>query len=385
MRRRRGVPAGNLRERLESLADFYNHPDNFGTPGTLFAAPSPPVVSERIKRRRFSARTVDLRFASAYRPVFRDYREIYASYRENHTVYARLLTRGHHRPVIICVHGWGGGVFWLEERAFPVGMLLDAGFDVVLFQLPFHANRSPPAAMFPGSMFPSQNPIRTNEAFGQSIHDLRALAHHLRARLHTEHIGVMGMSLGGYTAALWASVDPSLTFSVPMIPAVSLSELMWRHGANTPDRKRAQASGIDQQLVDRMFAVHAPLSRPSVLPRSHLAIIAGRRDRVTPPEQAEMLWEHWGRPALYWFPGSHVAQLGRGAAFRQVIGQLRRVGVLSMSLAAFGKNQKVSDNDHLETAGKTKLTATVRCDRLGLRTNQANTPNGANRERAGRP
>ena len=54
-------------------------------------------------------------------------------------------------------------------------------------------------------------------------------------------------------------------------------------------------------------------------------------------------------------------------------------------LAAFGKNQKVSDNDHLETAGKTKLTATVRCDRLGLRTNQANTPNGANRERAGRP
>ena len=44
-----------------------------------------------------------------------------------------------------------------------------------------------------------------NEGFGHAIYDLRALAMFLRKR-GASAVGVMGMSLGGYTTGLWASV-----------------------------------------------------------------------------------------------------------------------------------------------------------------------------------
>jgi len=43
---------------------------------------------------------------------------------------------------------------------------------------------------------------------------------HLRAA-GTGPVGAFGMSLGGYTVALLASVEPQLAFAVPMIPIVS--------------------------------------------------------------------------------------------------------------------------------------------------------------------
>ena len=32
-------------------------------------------------------------------------------------------------------------------------------------------------------------------------------------------------------------------------------------------------------------------------------------DRLAPPDQARDLWEHWGRPRISWYDGSHVSFL----------------------------------------------------------------------------
>ena len=54
-------------------------------------------------------------------------------------------------------------------------------------------------------------------------------------------------------------------------------------------------------------------------------MIAGRGDRITPPEQAEALAAHWGVESL-WFDGGHLAQVGRGDALRTVRRQLGALG-----------------------------------------------------------
>ncbi len=46
-------------------------------------------------------------------------------------------------------------------------------------------------------------------------------------------------------------------------------------------------------------------------------MIAGRGDRITPPDQAEALARHWNTNIL-WFDGGHLAQVGRGDALRTV-------------------------------------------------------------------
>ena len=55
-------------------------------------------------------------------------------------------------------------------------------------------------------------------------------------------------------------------------------------------------------------------------------MIAGRGDRITPPDQAETLAAHWGVD-VQWFDGGHLAQVGRGDALRAVRRQLGALGL----------------------------------------------------------
>lgn len=326
-----GRPPEDARRRLVGLGERYATPINLGAASPFFPAPSRPDVRERATDRRIGAtRVIDVTFDSTYRAFLPEYRDEHARYAENLTVHARWFRHPEPRPVAICIHGWGGGAYWLEERAFVVPYLVRLGLDVVLVQLPFHGERaprqSPKGPQRSGALFPSAHVVRTNEAFGQAIHDLRALALHLEAH-GAPAIGAMGMSLGGYTTALWASLDDALAFAIPIIPAVSMSALMWRHGKASPSRRNAERMGISQDLLDRVFEVHSPLTRRARLPTERLLIIAGEGDRITPPDQARALWEHWQRPDLHWFPGGHLAQVGRGDAFRRVRQHLSRAGL----------------------------------------------------------
>jgi predicted alpha/beta hydrolase family esterase len=77
------------------------------------------------------------------------------------------------------------------------------------------------------------------------------------------------------------------------------------------------SAGITEDLLVDAFAVHAPTTREPRVPRERLYVIAGRGDRITPPDHAEELARHWGSEIL-WFDGGHLAQVGRGDAMRTV-------------------------------------------------------------------
>lgn len=316
-------PPEDARERLVALAAHYRD-------GSASFFPAPPAANVRettTTKRIGKHRAIDLQFESTYRPHLPLFRDEFASYHANLTARARLYTGRAMRPTIVCIHGWGGGAYWVEERAFAVSYWLRIGLDVALFQMPYHGERTPRQARMSGALFPSSHVVRTNEAFGQAIHDLRALAGHLRER-GAPAIGVTGMSLGGYTTALWASLDDDLAFAVPMIPAVDMSDLMWRHGNNSPARRRAERVGVNGELLGEVFEVHSPLSRPVKLAPEQLLIIAGRGDRITPPDQARSLWHHWNEPTLHWFDGGHLAQVGRGDGFRAIRRHVTDLGII---------------------------------------------------------
>jgi pimeloyl-ACP methyl ester carboxylesterase len=316
---------GDARQRLIALANEYGD-GTLGSPSPFFPAPEhPDPRMTPLGDGPLGTQVIDLAFSSGYQPFHPAARDSYLSITENMTAHARWWASDRGRPTIVILHGWGGGNHWVTARTFVVPYWLRHGYDVVAFQLPFHGQRAPEvgSSMMPksGALFPTPNPLRTNEAFGHAIYDLRALALFLRGRSSTA-VGVMGMSLGGYTTALWASVagvgDPTgVDFAVAMIPAVSMARLMWRHGETSPMRRRAQQAGITEDLLADAFAVHAPTTRPARLPRERLYVIAGRGDRITFPDQAEALAAHWDTNIL-WFDGGHLAQLGRGDAMRSV-------------------------------------------------------------------
>jgi pimeloyl-ACP methyl ester carboxylesterase len=324
----------DARERLLRLAQVYGRAEHFVDPATFFAAPEPARVEQQGVGELDHAEVVDLTYPSRYVPHLEVHREAFTSEKNRDNLIARArhfrlpatLAAGGPRPTVICIHGWGGGAFWLEQLTFPVRYFVRLGLDVVLWQLPYHGQRSP-GGKRSGAMFPSWNVVHTNEAFGQAIHDLRALVDWLLAR-GAPAVGALGMSLGGYTTALLAATEPRLAFAVPMIPVSQLADLMWETGKGTRARALAVEAGVTRELLSDAFAVHTPLRRPPLVPKEGRLIVAGLHDRITPPAQAQRLWHHWGQPAIHWFDGGHLLQANRRPAFRTFRDMLRDLSLI---------------------------------------------------------
>ncbi len=313
--RRMPRPTEDRRALLHQLIHFYQ---SLGE--GLFAAPPPAELrQERRGRLPDGGEIVDLAWPSGYVPAWEAVRADYDAHERNRRACARLYRHGGARPTLILLHGYRGGQFFVEERAYPVRWLYRLGLDVVLFTLPFHALRSGGRST---PVWPSANPARTNEGFGQAIWDLRALVR----RLQPPKLAMSGMSLGGYTTALYATVEP-LDFACPMIPVASFPDLFWSHGEGRPERLRAEREGITVEMLRAAMAVHTPLARAPKLPSERMLVVAAEGDRIAPPEHAERLAAHFGCELLR-FAGGHVLQLGRGDAFRALARKLAAAGLI---------------------------------------------------------
>ncbi len=312
-------------EERDAAAELYGGEQVRSDPHAFF--PTPPVPDMTIKRlgRLPRGRRELLRWDSHYRTWDPAYQDEYDAYANNRTVAAEAWRHeGFGRPTILCVHAWMTGYFALQRHLYAVRRLYREGLDVVLFMLPFHGPRNPTESRFGGQLFPGTSPQRTNEAFGQAIWDLRGLMAALEAE-RAGPIGIMGMSLGGYTAAVLAAAEPKLAFSIPMIPMVSMADLLWDHGAGHPIRKELESSGVTVDLIRKLYTAHSPLKLTPALPPERLMLVAGKGDRVCNPAQIEELWKHWGHPHIHWFKGSHVLHFGRHGVFTDVLRFVRGV------------------------------------------------------------
>jgi hypothetical protein len=278
--------------------------------------PTPPLPRIRVKK--VNKRLERWTWESGYQTWHREFQPTFDRFEANRTAHAELHTHGRPgTPTIVCLHSWVIGSYSLQRWVFMVHRLYKLGFDVALVMLPFHGLRSPREAAFGGQLFPGVSPQHTNEGFGQLIWDVRSLIAHLVAR-GSGPLGAMGMSLGGYSTALLASVEPQLHFAIPMIPMASFADLIWHHGRNSPIRKIVESRGATLERLRAVNEVHSPLMHRPLVPWDRRMIIAGAGDRVCEPTHVRRLWDHWERPEIHWFPGSHIVHFGRGSVFRAV-------------------------------------------------------------------
>lgn len=301
-------------ERLVRLAEIraaYGEPTLLETPDTYFVRP--PKVSPVLRPVRSlsgGGTVLDATWPSTSVPYLEGVRDAYLGYEANRTAHARLYLAKEARPAVILIHGYMAGAWAIEERAWPIEWMHRTGLDVALMVLPFHALRGPAGGGTPP--FPGADPRFTNEGFRQAIADLRVLIDVLRERGATS-VGVMGMSLGGYTTALLATLNDDLSFAVPIIPLASIADFARDQGRlGTGDR-----TALQHEALEAANAIVSPLSRPSVVPAERMLIVGAAADRITPIAHAERLARHFGAPLLR-VTGGHLMQIWRREAFREV-------------------------------------------------------------------
>src|SRR3989442_4184729 len=318
-----------LRDEMLRAHAFYRDPGFLTDPASFFREPpAPEGVAERtLGRLPDGGRCLDLAFASDFTPVYPEARADFARFGENRTAHIRWWRHaGRGAPAVVCLHGYASGDPRIDRLAFGVRALYEAGLDVLLFTLPFHGRRKPRGARKSGDGFFARNLARTNEAFAQTVFEVRALMRHLQ-RAGCGPIGAFGMSLGAYAAALLAAVEPRLAFAIAMIPVASLTDLVWGEPIHRCRRQEAEAHGITLTFFRELWQVHAPLLRPPLVPRERRFVVGAPGAPIFPPPHAHALWHHWERPKNHWDPGGHLAQFRRGRGLRRGRAFLRSPGV----------------------------------------------------------
>lgn len=325
---------------LEAVSFYSALTPGFG-PGHLLSAPAAtPRVCVSAPHKLSTGSVFDVTFRSSYNPLYPPFRVEFSSYEENRTVHARIWKHEDavSRGCVVAIHGWFMGDQRVNALALVPGFFFRLGLDVAVVELPYHGRRAPKGADPLKALFPSLHLPRTNEGVAQAVHDLHALKLWLEGEYGVS-VGVTGMSLGGYVAALWASLD-KLAFAIPMVPLVMMDEIGWRvvekQRESCESKDKELWDKIDRDLLKQIFAAHCPLNfAPRVSPERRM-IIAAEGDEMVPSIQAQALWEHWGRPKMHWFRGGHLGELPESDAFKQVHAFLASHGLAYPELLDMG-------------------------------------------------
>lgn len=323
----RNIKSGGERSNLAFYAELAAEHD----PAKSFPA---PTDLPRVRSRRASplAQWVahgtvdDIAFPSSFTAVNPAMRQQWQSLSANNIVRAQHWRHADGpRPTLCVIHGFMGSSYLLNGLFFSLPWYYRSGYDVLLYMLPFHGRRAEKLSPFSGFGYFARGLSGFAESMAQAVHDFRSVVDYLR---HTgvQRVALTGISLGGYTSALLAAVEDRLEAVIPNCPVVTPSTMFneW-FPANTLVRLGLQLSHISRDELTAGLSFHGPLNYPPLIAKHRRMIITGLGDRMAPPDQAVMLWEHWDHCTLRWFPGSHLLHVSQLDYLRRMTSFLHEI------------------------------------------------------------
>lgn len=304
------IPGGERAERMcsESL-DLHALMEKRGwidAPEAYHQAPKAPA---EVKKRKSESHGIEFE-ALSFDSEFQADPEMpgasqWQSHEANRTANAWVLRHpGPARPWLLCIHGYRMGDAWVDFQVFnPRYLHQKLGFNLLMPNLPLHGSRK--IGRLSGNRYLDGNLLEFVYAQTQALWDLRRWLSWLRESEDSPRIGLYGVSLGGYNTGLVSAYEHGLEFGVALIPAVDLSEILWR-AIPTQHRDYFASRGLNQSLYQDLLRPVSPLSRMSLLPPDRRYVVAATADRIVPVGQPALLAEHWGvKPRFY--QGSHMS------------------------------------------------------------------------------
>lgn len=223
----------------------------------------------------------------------------------NNTVHAEYYRpkKSGKRPAVIVLHILGGD--FALARLF-CHSLNQRGIAALFVKMPYYGPRRIPGV--PRRMI-AEDPRETVEGMTQAVLDIRRASALLaeREEIDAERIGILGVSLGGITAALAAEAEPRIQNVCLLLAGGDFPKIAAESKEFARQRERFRSSGADPEKFTRIISEVDPLRYAQLLQNRRVLMLNAETDEVIPRASTEALWSAAGKPQIVWFSGGHYS------------------------------------------------------------------------------
>ncbi len=208
------------------------------------------------------------------------------------------------QPNVIFVHGWRMDSFDRIKKIFHNRIMNDLGWNMFYYSLPYHFEREPENSLYSGELMISANIDRTIESTRQSIVDLRALIHWIKANKKGPVI-IAGVSLGGWVTNLIATLDSQIDVAVSIFYANRLSYSIWNTIPGKFIREELEQNSVTYEDLVKYWNITDPSQAVPKVNKDNILLISAKHDQYIDLKDADYLWESWGKPTRYVYNCGH--------------------------------------------------------------------------------
>ncbi|MGG3641475.1 alpha/beta hydrolase family protein [Bacillus gobiensis] len=202
------------------------------------------------------------------------------------------------KPNIIFVHGWRMDSYDRIKKIFHNRIMNDLGWNMYYFPLPYHCEREPENSLYSGELMISANIDRTVESARQAIVDLRSLIYWIKANKKGPVI-LVGISLGGWITNLIATLESQIDVVVSIFYANRISYSIWNTVPGKFIREELEQHGVKYEDLIRYWQITDPSQAVPKIKKDNILLISAKHDQYIHLEDADYLWESWGKPERY--------------------------------------------------------------------------------------
>lgn len=305
------IPDGAFRRRLRSelseARDMFGERGWLDDPRSYHRDPEGPLVDPVSSHSRSGPYVYEhLRFTSTFEPWEGEPgADRWAQYGPVRTGHSWILRHeGDPRPWMVLVNGYRTGSPAVDLAAFRAKHIHEKlGLNVATVVLPLHGPRSLGPS---GSRVLHAGAMNTVHTLAHGAWDVRHVISWLRSEYDAPAVGLSGISLGGYMVSLVAGLESDLACVIAGVPETDLVRAFKRQ-LDPLLPPFYEQWGLSWDSLADALTVTSPLSLECQVPHDRRFIYAGLLDRWVRPGNVRALWDHWDRPSIHWYEGSHLS------------------------------------------------------------------------------
>jgi dienelactone hydrolase len=235
---------------------------------------------------------------------------VVTQYAVNNTVHCEYfrpadLRPGERIPAVIVLHILGGD--FPLSRAFCNALALNR-CAALFVKMPYYGPRRPAGVNI---RMISADADQTVAGMRQAILDIRRARAFLasQSEVDPDQTGVFGISLGGITAALAASLEPRFTKCCPMLAGGDIAKVALESPELARVRREWAARGQDGEAIKSLLVKIDPVTYAANLAGRKILMINASHDEIIPRACTDSLWNACGKPRIVWFNAGHISSL----------------------------------------------------------------------------